>query len=698
MIFSICSYIESLDWEYLQTVLLICFAVGIFNWHLAFIMFIVLILPTSPLCSSGAEVTPTAQSGKYILEEVDTPTGAPADAPEPAVSSPPPSPSQVEVVRFGRKAQAVMVVHEERPDLERSDSLQEDQSTPPASIQSVEETVDEQKPEIVEKETVEQVEPDTIEGPSEPEYSLEKNNALQIDPETNEALIDGLASTGAEDNGSLPPIPQTSNIYNFTSGTHDIGSAVNSRNNKRTDITVIESAAPLITRIRATAQKSKAPRRVKPSPFKHRCQCLKERRAEKVLIRHSKMVNAKGIQDRAYQQAVADCIVEAQGRMIGVEMDERAQAGQSTVTAISQPAMVDSAVAVDDHMDGVEVQGPVVDGAREVEMTDAPPDDVVDELMIGSDIDGEMEVDSDEESVVNDGGPMDVDVDVDVSNDRQNLKASHANPVTNAGQSAPMIIASLSSSMDIDPQSTVGKVNKERLQDKIRREKVELALRNAFSSKEVASGSSSASAQWSQQHAAPATMSQTGIAAISMPAKIPQSMPSTNSASELKEVRQGKRADARVVPAPVTSQPISIPAPIIAPSPATKDKEAVPNKEDGYTSDTTSSTNTPTSTLPSSTSTTAPSSPLPPQASPASKDVPEMAVKRKLPVNSTKAGNGETQQEKPSPAPRPAEDSPPAESSMKKARSKPPPPKTHAAPEDDEVAPLSSIPDDRGCK
>lgn len=469
----------------------------------------------------------------------------------------------------------------------------------------------------------------------------------------------------------------------------------NLNEDKQTNITVIESATPPITGIRATAQKSKARRRLKPNAFMHRSQCLKKRHAKKLRVHQLKRINEKKIQDRIYQQAVADCIIEAQGGMIGVEMEdqtgEHAQAGQSTVAAISQPAMVDSAVAAEDKMDGVEVQVPVVDGARDVEMTDAPPEDVIDELMIGSDIDGEMEVDSDEEGVVNDGEPM------DVSEDGQNLeatKASRSNPVANAGHSDPVTDAGLSSSMDIEPQNAAGRVNKERLQDKIRREKEELALRT--------------SAQWSQQSAAPATMSITGNAAISIPAKIPQSMPSTNSASELKKAQLGKRAEARVVPAPVASpavstpsQAISAPASIASSPVAAKNKEAGANKEDGYKSDTTQSTttpstNTPTSTLLSSTSTTAPSSPLPAKASPASKDTPEMAVKRKQPANGTKAGNADTQQDKPPPAPRQAENSP-AESSKKVRSKSPPPKKTDAAPED-EVAPLSSIPDDRGRK
>ena len=70
-----------------------------------------------------------------------------------------------------------------------------------------------------------------------------------------------------------------------------------------------------------------------------------------------------------------------------------------------------------------------------------------------------------------------------------------------------------------------------------------------------------------------------------------------------------------------------------------------------------------------------------------------MAVKRKLPIKDTNADKAETHQSTTFPASLPTKDSP-AQSS-KKARSKSPPPKTDAA-SDDEVAPLSDIPDNRG--
>lgn len=275
---------------------------------------------------------------------------------------------------------------------------------------------------------------------------------------------------------------------------------------------------------------------------------------------------------------------------------------------------------------------------------------------------------------------------MDVSEEGQNVEVSKANA------SDPMSIDGPSNLMAIEPRNAAGKVNLKALQDRIRREKEQIALRNTSYSGGVASGSSSAPAQLTQQHAAPATLSETGTAAVSIPSRVVQSIASTNTASELREARLGKRAVSRVA-----QEEVSAPASIASSPAATK-------TEDGTKSETSLSTDTPTSTLPSSTSSTAPSSPLPVPnlASQAPTDVSSTSdlahattVKRKLPVKGTDAGKAETHQTSTSPAPLPTAGSP-VESS-KKARSKPPPPKTDAASED-EVAPLSDIPDDKGRK
>ena len=548
--------------------------------------------------------------------------------------------------------------------------------------------------EVAEKEAIVQVEPDIIEGPTE--FSLEKNNALQIDHETTEEPAGGQTSTGAEDNGPRHTVPQTNNTYTADRTSVEVDHEDAVQVEPETVVNFVDSqpsATASITSIPATAQKSKAPCRTRPHSFMHRFQPLGGCRADRIRVRDLKMIREKRNQNRTYQQAIADCVVEAQCGMTGLEIGERAEgqvrAGPSTVAAISQPARVDSAVEAEGRMDGLEFYTPV-DEEGDAAMPDAPPeDDIVDETMIGSDVDGEMEVDSDEDSEVDDGEPM------DVSEEGHNVEASNAsasNPVANAGHSDPMNIAGPSNLMAIEPRNATGKVNLKALQDRLQREK-EIALRNTSHSGGMASGSSSASAHLNQQHAAPATLLETGNAVFSMPPRVAQSITSTNSPSELREARLGKRAESRVV-----QEEMSAPA-SIASSPS-----AATNTEDENKSETTQSTNTPTSTLPSSTSSTAPSSPPPiPNVAPqaptdvSSRSNPTQAttVKRKLPVKGTEAGKAETHQTPTSPAALPREDSP-AESS-KKARSKPPPPKTDAASED-EVAPLSNIPDDRGRK
>ena len=699
------------------------------------------ILPPLTLDSSKHKLITTVWNGIYIPKKVVTGTGIPEDIRHHTVSAPKQGPNEpLAMVPHEKSAQqeqpsdpSKVPVGAPKSKKERAvipsfrDAVNRAQRCPNVAALNHLPMVDlnlpsfpllalsiEEKSEIAEETTV-KVEPDTIEGPTEREVplendnalqvnpetidgptgreSLEKDNALQIDPKTTKEPTGGQTSTGSEDNGSLHTVPQTNNIYTTDRTSVEV---------HHEDAVQVEPET--VVNSEETAQKSKSPRRVRLHAFMHRFQCLEEHHADRFRVRDLKMIREKRNRNRTYQQAVADCVAEAQGGMIGLEVDERAEgqvrAGPSTMVAMNQPAGVDSAVDAEGRMDGLEFHA-TVDEQGDSKMTDSPPeDDSVDELMIGSDVDGEMEVDSDEDTGVDDGEPM------DVSEEGQNVEASKAstsNPMTDAGHSDPTNIAGPSNLMAIEPQNTAGKVNLKALQDRLLREK-DIALRNTSYSGGVVSGSSSASAQLSQQPVASATVAEIGNAAISIPPRVAQSVASTNSASELREARLGKRAESSVVQEEVlspaistSSQSVSAPA-SIASSPATT------NTEDRNRSDTTLSSNTPTSTLPSSTSSTAPSSPLPmptvsdsaPQApinvSSPSNPTQATTVKRKLLVKHTDAGKAETPT---TTSPAPQEDQP-AESS-KKARSKPPPPKTDAASED-EVAPLSDIPDDRGRK
>ena len=673
-----------------------------------------------------------------------------------------PSKPTILTVSMGQESLVAIVADEDK-----LDESHEDRFTLSADTQSVEEPVSVRKSEEAEKETVVQVEPNIIEGPTEGCVSLGIDDALQINPEAMKEHTDRQNLVGAENDSPLQTVPQTTNIYTVDRTSVDVDhddtvqiepvAIVNlSDNDTPSDIVGVEPATTSVTRVRATAQKSKVLRRVRPHVFMHRFQCLEEDHAERVRVLEFKMIKEKRVQTRNYQQAVADCVVEAQGGMIGLEIDERAEeqirALQSTEAAISQPARADSAIDDRDRMDGLEFQVPIVAGLGEMmEVTDAPPDqqiadDTVDEVMIGSDVDGEMEVDSDEDSGVNDGDQMDVR--------EEGLKLDS----TIAGPSDPI---------DIAPQCIPGKVNKEKLQDRLRREQEKFALRQTStqgsSSRETTLVSSSALVQPSQQQ--PAAESETGNAAISMPPRVAENIESSYSASELREARLGKRAESRMVQGEVvgpaistSSQSISAPASVIS-SPVGD------SKENGNKSDISQSTTTPTSTEPSSTSSTVPSSPTPailasihdgspkpasvtgeasapkkrnskrdcdspddsrddekspgkvengkanqddqnipgsgsPKVSPTRSVLPAKTVKRKLDVNGTQVDKVEDHHTPTSPASQPTKDSAgtedsPAESS-KKARNAPPPPKTNTASED--VAPLSEIPDNRGRK
>ena len=537
-----------------------------------------------------------------------------------------PSNPTILTVSMGQESLVAIVADEDKVD-----ESHEDRFTLSADTQSIEEPVSVRKSEEAEKETVVQVEPNIIEGPTEDCVSLGIDDTLQVNPEAIEEHTDRQSLVGAENDGPLQTVPQTTNIYTVDRTSVDVDhddtvqiepvAIVNpSDNDTPSDIVGVEPATTSVTRVRATAQKSKVPRRVRPHVFMHRFQCLEEDHAERVRVLEFRMIKEKRVQTRNYQQAVADCVVEAQGGMIGLEIDERAEeqirALQSTEAAISQPARADSATDDGDRMDGLEFQVPIVAGLGEMmEVTDAPPDqqtadDTVDEVMIGSDVDGEMEVDSDEDSGVNDGDQMDVR--------EEGLKldstiAGSSHQASNAGNSTQATIAGPSDPMDIAPQCIPGKVNKEKLQDRLRREQEKLALRQTStqvsSSGETTLVSSSVVAQPSQQQ--PAAESETGNVAISMLPRVAENIESSNSASELREARLGKRAESRVVQEEVVSPEILASSQSISASVSIASSPVGDSKEHGNKSDTSESTTTPTSTEPSSTSSTVPSSPIP---------------------------------------------------------------------------------------
>ena len=258
-------------------------------------------------------------------------------------------------------------------------------------------------------------------------------------------------------------------------------------------------------------------------------------------------------------------------------------------------ALVDSAEAAGreeagtgDLMVGLEFQGPVTEGLEGGEPMDVTGDDSaidIDEVMIGSDVEAEMEVDEDTPDSDGDSGFVDEDP-MQLEEDGPQSAASGAskpNPI-------PVKGLAQSSQQQVAP-ATVS----------------------------VTGNAVGAWAQWRQQQAAPVSVPVTGNAVASVPQGVAQNLISTNSAADLREARLGKRAEARVAPAQVAGPPPSSGEPMpkngpIAPPPSATPLTSSPEgavTAEGDTSDTTRPTTTPTSTLPSSTSSTAPASPLP---------------------------------------------------------------------------------------
>ena len=284
------------------------------------------------------------------------------------------------------------------------------------------------------------------------------------------------------------------------------------------------------------------------------------------------------------QQAGANGPVETEGGMVGLEAQEPVTNDLEVTDVLPSQQTADG---IDQVMSGAEVAENAGDGDEELvdaDSTKIEQADEVDEVMIGSDVEAAMEVDDGNSNSDGDSGF--------VEGDSMRLEAD--GPQLEGNQ------AGSPDSMDIERQDDRGKVNKEKLLDKIRREKEEIRLRQASTdaakSGEMISGSGGALAQSSQQHAAPVSTLETGNAAAGMLGGVAQNLESTNTSEDLREARRGKRPESRAVPREVAG-PSPLPGPRMA--------------EDGDTSDTTQPTMTPASTLPSSLSSTPPASPLP---------------------------------------------------------------------------------------
>ena len=471
------------------------------------------------------------------------------------------------------------------------------------------------------------VEPATTKGPTD-HASLE-DTTLQIDPETIEEPTNGQPSTGAENDGRLQSLPLNIDVsidIQLSTDAHDQGSRLDdemvaklvschiSDEDKDSRALELESrtigslpedkedekspqrnpesvalklqgcgtptcdnpdiSAPIM-RNRATTRKPRVQRVERYRVAKLRFQPPKRSPGDRSLTNRRKSMG-KRPRKLANGKVLVDSGAMAGECMVGLDFGEKAEEEAG------------------DLMVGLEFQGPATEVLEGGEPMDVIGDDSgvdIDEVMIGSDVEAEMEVDNETPDSDGDSGFVDCDP-MQLDEDGPQLAAN------GASQPNPIPVGGLAQSSQ--QQAAPATVS-------------------------VTGNAVDAFAQWRQQQTAPVSVPVTGNAVASVlqglakQQGVAQNLISTNSAADLREARLGKRAETRVTPVqvagppPSSGGPVTKNGPIVPPpstAPATSSPEGVTTAE-GDTSDTTGPTTTPSSTLPSSTSSTAPASPAP---------------------------------------------------------------------------------------
>ena len=329
-----------------------------------------------------------------------------------------------------------------------------------------------------------------------------------------------------------------------------------------------DTSAPIM-RNRATTRNSKVQRVVRYRVAKLRFHPPKRSPVDRTLTNRRKSME-EWIGKSARGKALVNS-AEAAGRMVGLDFGQQAEEEAGT----------------GDLMVGLEFQGPVTEVLEGGDPMDVTGDDSaidIDEVMIGSDVEAEMEVDEDTPDSDGDSGFVDADP--------MQLEEDGPQPAVNVA-SKPNLIPVGGLAQSGQQQAAPVTVS-------------------------VTGNTAGAWAKWRQQQAAPVSVPVTGNAVASVLQGVAQNLISTNSAADLREARLGKRAEARVAPAQVAGPPPSSGGPmtrngLITPPPSTTASTSSPEgamAADVDTSDTTQPATTPSSTLPSSTSSTAPASPL----------------------------------------------------------------------------------------
>ena len=367
---------------------------------------------------------------------------------------------------------------------------------------------------------------------------------------------------------------------------------------------------------RTTAPKLNAQRLVRRRAARSRAHRFEGSRLDSVCSIRLKVMGKRA---RRPRQALAESCVEANEDMTGLEFGEPAEAqvkgGDSIGAQTCQQAGADIIVETE-VMVGIEVQEVITESLGVSQSMDLSPDSTQ-QAVIGFDVYGAMEVDDetpdpacDEANAAGSPDSMDIDpLDIDhMDIDPVDIDPMDIDPM----DTDPMDI----DPMDIDLQCNLGKLNREKLQDAIRRGKAKITLRktstNEPNSGEVVSGSDGAVVQSSQEYATPASTSESGYATASMLPAVAQNLVSTNSDADLREARLGKRPESRTAPEEVTG-------PSLLPSPLTTGDGGVsvstpsilPPVSTPSTTASSHSTTTSTSTPSTSVSSSPPDSPLP---------------------------------------------------------------------------------------
>ena len=270
-------------------------------------------------------------------------------------------------------------------------------------------------------------------------------------------------------------------------------------------------------------------------------------------------------------------------------------------------SLVDEQILADGGVGADEIIGVRCEGATELVKVGAGADsamvglefDTIDEVMIGSDVEAEMDEssDSDDDTGVVDGDSMQLDEDgpadfMDLEDD------------------SPLVGSSQAGNLGLNAQCGGGSARFESINDRLKRAKAGSAFRETFdaavNSKKIVSGSMGASTPSNSQHSVTVPTPVNNQVAIMPQGAVCNPIPA-NSDADLKEARLGKQPEEKTASSQVAgpSQPSAAPASTLPPKSSSSEESTIENES---AAESTQTTMTPASTLPSSASSTPPDS------------------------------------------------------------------------------------------